>query len=394
MFEKIEKLPDDPILKLSALCHADTRPGKIDVGVGIFQNSAGETPVMRAVKAGEQRVWQTQTSKKYLGINGNEAFNAQMAALVLGKNYDRNRVKQNQAVAGSGALRLIGEAMRNIDAGKQLWLPDPTWGNHHALFGAAGFKAKSYPYYDREKSIVNREAFFSALEKMGHNDMVLLHGCCHNPSGADLSPQDWDKVADIAAARGFLPIIDLAYLGFGEGIEPDAYGVRKIAGAVENLFIAVSCSKNFGLYRDRTGVVLTVAKDSRTAEALQSHLAIAGRAMVSMAPDHGAAVVAEILADETLRADWIQELNDISAYIRQRRAELAEALTKTCGGDWRFITEQHRGMFTLLSLGKERVERLRHEYAVYMVGEGRINIAGMKSIDDVNRLAECVREVL
>lgn len=394
MFEEIKKLPDDPILKLSALYHADNRPGKIDVGVGIFQNSAGETPVMRAVKAGEKRVWETQTTKKYLGINGNENFNTEMAKLVLGQNYDVSRVRQNQAVAGSGALRVIGEAMRNIDAGRQLWLPDPTWGNHHAIFGGAGFKAKSYPYYDREKGIVNRDAFFAALENMGAHDMVLFHGCCHNPSGADLSPEDWDKVAEITAARGFLPIIDLAYLGFGEGLDKDAYGVRKLAATVETMFIAVSCSKNFGLYRDRTGVVLTLAKDNRTAEALQSYLAIAGRAMISMAPDHGAAVVAEILSNEALREDWIKELNEISAYIRQRRGELTEALTQACGGDWRFITEQHRGMFTLLPLGQERVERLRHEFAVYMVGEGRINIAGMKSSDDVKRLAECVHEVL
>ena len=220
MFEHIEKLPDDPILKLSKLCRDDPRPEKIDVGVGIFQDTTGETPVMRAVKAAEQRIWQRQTTKKYVGVNGNDDYNQRMAELILGSSYDRNRVRQNQAVAGTGALRIVAEVLRQIAAGKQFWTPDPTWGNHHAIFGACGFAAKTYPYYDREKSIVNRDAFLATLEKMGPDDIVLLHGCCHNPSGADLTPADWDKVADIAAKRGFLPVIDLAYLGFGEGIEP------------------------------------------------------------------------------------------------------------------------------------------------------------------------------
>ena len=394
MFEHIEKLPDDPILKLSKLCRDDPRPEKIDVGVGIFQDTTGETPVMRAVKAAEQRIWQRQTTKKYVGVNGNDDYNQRMAELILGSNYDTNRVRQNQAVAGTGALRIVAEVLRQIAAGKQFWTPDPTWGNHHAIFGACGFAAKTYPYYDREKSIVNRDAFLAALEKMGPDDIVLLHGCCHNPSGADLTPADWNKVADIAAKRGFLPVIDLAYLGFGEGIEPDAYGVRKLASSLETLFIAASCSKNFGLYRERVGVVLTIAKDARTADALRSYLATASRAMVSMPPDHGAAVVAEILSDSALRADWEKELNEVSAYIRLRRQQLADALTKTCGGDWRFITDSHRGMFTLLPLGKERVERLRNDYAVYMVGEGRINIAGMKNEAEVARLAEAVKAVL
>ncbi|MDO4643505.1 MAG: amino acid aminotransferase [Cardiobacteriaceae bacterium] len=394
MFEHIEKLPDDPILKISKLYQEDSRPEKIDVGVGVFQDSSGKTPIMRAVKLAEQRIWQEQTTKVYVGINGSEAFNKHMTALILGRNYDHTRVRANQAVAGTGALRIIAEVLRDIAAGKRFWTPDPTWGNHHAIFGACGFGVNSYPYYDREKSIVNREAFFSALEKMGENDIVLLHGCCHNPSGADLTPEDWDKVAEIAVRRGFLPIVDLAYLGFGEGLDKDAYGVRKLASSVETLFVAASCSKNFGLYRERVGIVLTIAKNADTADALRTHLASASRAMISMAPDHGAAIVAEILADETLYAEWLKELNEVSTYIRQRRQQLAEAMDKTCGGNWRFITDSHRGMFTLLPLGKERVERLRNDYAVYMVGEGRINIAGMKSTDDVQRLAEAVKNVL
>ena len=393
MFETVEKLPDDPILKLSQLCRDDPRPEKIDVGVGIFQDTTGETPVMRAVKAAEQRIWQRQTTKKYVGVNGLEAFNQHMTALILGDKHDANRTRANQAVAGTGALRIVAEVLRTIAPGKRFWTPDPTWGNHHAIFGACGFGVNSYPYYDREKSIVNTAAFFAALENMGPDDIVLLHGCCHNPSGADLTPADWDKVAEIAARRGFLPVVDLAYLGFGEGLDKDAYGVRKLAGSLETLFIAASCSKNFGLYRERVGIVLTIAKDARTADALRSHLAVASRAMVSMPPDHGAACVAEILGDSALYADWVKELNEVSAYIRLRRQQLADALNRN-GGDWNFITTSHRGMFTLLPLGKERVERLRNDYAVYMVGEGRINIAGMKSENDVQRLADAVKAVL
>lgn len=394
MFESISQLPDDPILKLSQLFKEDSRVQKVDVGVGIFQDEQGATPVLRAVKAAEKHLLDTEDSKKYVGVMGNTTFNQAMIDLVLGNSVEASRVRAIQATAGTGAVRLMGEVLHALVPTKRLHVSNPTWGNHHAIFQAAGFKAENYPYYDHEKSIVNREAFFQALENFGQDDLVLLHGCCHNPSGADLSREDWDKVAEIAVRKGWLPLVDLAYLGFGESLEADAYGVRKLASSVETLLIAVSGSKNFGLYRERVGCVIMVGKNEPTVSALASHFAAASRAMVSMPPSHGASIVAQILTTPSLRTDWEQELQAMCGYIHLRRQQLQSALEQHAGGDWKFITDVHRGMFTLLNLGTERVQRLREEFAIYMVGTGRINIAGMKSQADVEYVAQAVAKVL
>lgn len=392
MFAGVQKLPDDPILKLSQLYAADTRSPKVDVGVGIFQDEQGHTPVMRAVHAAEKRVWEKAESKKYRGVYGNLAFNQLLATLVLG-DYDKSRVRTIQAVAGTGALRLIGEGLRAMNAPKRLWVSDPTWGNHLPIFRACGFEIQTYPYYNRETASLKREEFFAAMRQMGAGDIVLLHGCCHNPSGQDLSPADWDELAAIAVERGFLPLIDLAYLGFGEGLEADAYGVRKMAASVPNLFVAVSCSKNFGLYRERVGLVIVLGENGEQADAIQSQLGAASRAMVSMPPDHGAEVVATILDDAALRGEWEGELREYCAYIHRRREELAAALGQVTGTDWSFVV-RHRGMFSLLPLGAERVGRLREEFALYIVGEGRINIAGLRSQDAIDYFASCVGKVM
>lgn len=391
MFAHVQKLPDDPILKLSQLYAQDARSPKVDVGVGIFQDENGHTPIMRAVQAAEKTVWEKQTSKKYQGLLGNIPFDQALTRLVLGQDYDQSRVRAIQTVAGTGALRLIGEALRAMNAPKRLWVSDPTWGNHLPIFRACGFEIHTYPYYNRESATLKRDEFFAAMRELGQEDIVLLHGCCHNPSGQDLSPADWDELAALAVERGFLPIVDLAYLGFGEGLEKDAYGVRKLAASVPNLFIAVSCSKNFGLYRERVGLVIALGKNSDEADAIISQLGGASRAKVSMPPDHGAEVVATILNTPALRADWESELRDYCAYIRRRREELAAALEKATGTDWRFVVN-HRGMFSLLPLGKERVERLREEFAIYVVGEGRINIAGLRSQEAIDYFADSVKK--
>ncbi len=394
MFIHLEKLPDDPILQLSQLFRADPRTPKLDLGVGIFQNERGETPIMRAVKAAEGELLQTENSKKYIGLLGNAVFNQAMIELVLGASVSADRVRAIQATAGTGAVRLIASVLASLLPEHHLYVSDPTWGNHQAIFQAAGFQPQTYPYYDRQHSVVDRERFFAALEQFGPRDIVLLHGCCHNPSGADLSPADWQRVAEIASRRGWLPVVDLAYQGLGEDLQADALGVRTLAAAVPNLFVAVSGSKNFGLYRERVGVVLMLGQNATEAEALQSHFGVISRAMVSMPPDHGAAIVGHVLTTPALRADWEAELNEMSAYIRRRRQELVAALERRVGGDWHFITDVHRGMFSLLPLGKERVKRLREDFAIYIVGEGRINIAGLKSAEDCAYLADALAKVL
>lgn len=393
MLKNINALPDDPILRLSQLCREDQRAHKIDAGVGIFIDTKGNTPVMRAVKAAEQRVWESQTTKKYQPLSGNPEFCAAIGKLVLADAFDSARMRVNQAVAGTGALRVIGETIKELQPDGAFWIPDSTWGNHLAVFGACGLNIKRYPYLDTDTCEVAREKCFSVLETLGENDTVLLHGCCHNPSGADFTPEDWDRIAQLAVKNGFTPVIDIAYLGMGEGIEEDAYGVRTIAKNCPQAMIAVSCSKNFGLYRDRAGAILSIAQNAEDAAALQSHINAQTRMLVSMSPDHGAAVVATILNDTALRNDWKKELEEMCAFIRSRREKLQEAMADETSRDWSFIT-RHHGMFSLLPLGKENVDILREEYAIYLVGTGRANLAGLRNDEMIAYFAASVKTVL
>ncbi len=392
MFNTIEALPDDPILRLSQLCREDRRARKIDVGVGIFQDASGNTPVMRAVKAAEKTLWEQQTTKKYQPLSGNPEFNEAIAKLVLADAWDRERIRVNQSTGGTGALRVIGEVIEALRPDGTLWIPDPTWGNHLPVFGAAVRHIERYDYLDAATCEVAREKVFACLERLGEKDSVLLHGCCHNPSGADFTRKDWRHIAELANARGFTPIIDFAYLGLGEGIDEDAYGVRLIVSQVAQALIAVSCSKNFGLYRDRAGAVIALGRDGAEAKALQSHLSAATRKLISMSPDHPTAVVALILEDAARKAQWQSELNEMATFIRSRRRKLQDALADDSSRDWSFVT-RHHGMFTLLPLGRERVERLRETYAIYIVGSGRINLAGLRDDEMIAYFADSVKKV-
>lgn len=393
MFREIKQLPDDPILRLSQLCRDDSRAHKIDVGVGIFIDEHGNTPVMRSVKVAEQRIWETQNTKKYQPLAGNPEFNLAMGQLVLGEAFDPARMRVNQSTGGTGALRVIGEVIAAIQPDATLWIPDPTWGNHLSVFSEAGLKLARYPYLDEETCEVARDKVFAALEQLGENDCVLLHGCCHNPSGADFVRADWEKIAELASAKGFVPIIDFAYLGLGENLEEDAWGVRYVAKHVPQALIAVSCSKNFGLYRERCGAIISVAENAERVSALQTQVNAATRTTVSMSPDHPAAIVAMILNDSALRADWQQELADMCAFIRTRREKLQAVMGDAGGRDWSFIT-RHHGMFSLLPLGLERVQTLREEFAIYMVGTGRINLAGLRNDEMTAYFADSVKTVL
>lgn len=393
MFKDIQQLPDDPILQLSQLCREDQRAHKVDVGVGIFIDANGNTPVMRAVKAAEQRVWESQTTKKYQPLSGNPEYNTAIGKLVLADAFDTSRVRINQATGGTGALRVIAHVVANLMPNCKFWIPDPTWGNHLAVFGAAGLHIERYSYLDADTCEVAREKVFAALEKLGENDAVLLHGCCHNPSGADFTNDDWVRIADLANKNGFTPVIDFAYLGLGESIDEDAWGVRHVVKNCEQALIAVSCSKNFGLYRDRCGAIISLARNAQEADALQSHVNSEARKLISMSPDHPAAVVATILNDTALYSDWKKELEEMCAFIRTRREKLQAALADDTSRDWSFIT-RHHGMFSLLPLGKDNVITLREEFAIYAVGTGRINLAGLRNDEMIDYFANSVKEVL
>lgn len=390
MFETLPLLPDDPILRLIHLYRNDPRTDKIDVGVGVFRNDKGETPIMQAVAKAQTQLLQHEITKSYLGLEGNPEFNQAMIKLILGEGADNSRVRAVQAPGGSGAIRILGD-MLGSGGNKTIWVSDPTWGNHIPIFQAAGFTIKTYPYLDTVTKTVDEEAFFSALQQIPAGDLVLFHGCCHNPSGADLSPTAWDSVAEIVNKQRFLPFIDIAYQGFGKGLEEDMYGVRKLVSTVDELVISASCSKNFGLYRERVGVAIVVGKDRQNTEIAFSHLLAAGRKAYSMPPNHGAACVALILNDNELRSLWETELNSMRSRIHSIRAQLADALVNSTGNtDWQVI-KSHQGMFSLLCLDKATTDRMVNEESIYIVNGGRINLAGFQNTAQIERFAKTIQ---
>ncbi len=393
MFEQLTALPGDPILRLIGLYRDDPRADKIDVGVGVFRTATGETPVMQAVREAEQRLHDSQTTKTYVGIAGDPVFDAAMVDLVFADSTDKSRICAVQSPGGSGALRITADMLYKTMPHKTVWVSDPTWGNHTPIFTAAGFNVKKYPYLNTETKMVDEEKVFQALSELGPDDIVLFHGCCHNPTGSDLSPDAWNRIADIINERGFLPFIDLAYQGLGKGLDEDLYGTRKLASSVSDLVVTSSCSKNFGLYRDRVGCAMIMAKDSQAAEISKSHLTIAARVAYSMPPDHGAAIVAIIMTHPELRRMWEDELTQMRQRILGLRHLLADKMAAITGtNDWAFI-DKHRGMFSLLCLNKQQTDTLIEKHSIYIVNGGRINIAGLKDEEQVERFAECLAAV-
>ncbi|MBL8583609.1 MAG: aspartate/tyrosine/aromatic aminotransferase, partial [Rhizobiaceae bacterium] len=380
-------------IALIGMFRDDPRANKLDLGVGVYKDSAGRTPIIGAVRKAEKRLHETQDTKSYLGMAGDLAFNAAMARLVFGENADLSRIRGCQAPGGSGALRLIAELIRRAKPGATIWLSDPTWPNHVPLLEAAGLKTRPYPYFDAATGEVTFDAMMPALAEAPAGDIVLLHGCCHNPTGADLNAAQWQAVADLVAARGLIPFVDLAYQGFGDGLDEDAYGVRLLASRVPEMLVAASCSKNFSVYRDRVGIAFILARNPAEADIAAGQIASVARGIYSMPPDHGAATVRIILEDEALRAEWRTELDAMRQRMMALREGLADALRRHTNSDrFDFIT-RHRGMFSRLGLTPQQVERLREEHAVYMVGDSRINVAGLRE-DALDRLAAAIAGVL
>jgi aspartate/tyrosine/aromatic aminotransferase len=377
MFENFDISPPEVILQIAAAFNADPRAVKMDLGVGVYRDDQGRTPVMAAVKTAEQRILDGQLSKTYMGLLGDTAFTAETTRLALGELAGSDRVSALQTPGGSGALRLCFDMVRMARADATVWLPDPTWINHAPTLAMAGLTAQRYPYYDAVTGTVRFEEMRAALALLGPGDVVLLHGCCHNPTGADLSPEHWDDIAALAAARGFLPLLDLAYQGLGAGLEEDAYGTRAIAAAVPEMLMAYSCSKNFAIYRERTGFALALSRDAQTAARTLGKMKQLVRANHSMPPDHGAAVVRTILQDSALAQIWRAELEQMRQRIIATRTSLAAQFRKHLGsGRLDFIADQ-QGMFSVLPVTPEHAETLRRDHAIYIVPDGRINIAGL-----------------
>ncbi len=396
LFENLQALPEDPILGLMAAFRADTAARKIDLGVGVYKDEHGKTPVLAAVRAAERAVLADQQTKTYTGPGGNDQFNALMTDLVLGSKHaavTSRRVRGLQAPGGCGALRLGAELLTATGARPTIHVSDPTWANHVPLLSGAGLKLEKYPYFDPRTGTVRFDAMLERLNALPAGDVVLLHGCCHNPTGADLSLEQWRKVTDVLLQRRLVPYVDIAYQGLGEGIEADAEGARLIAATVPEALIAVSCSKNFGLYRERVGALMVLTETEAQTNASASHLRKIARGIYSMPPDHGAAIVARILSDAKLTEEWRAELNAMRERMMKLRHAFAAALARTANAEVASAIDKQRGMFSMLPLKPEAVDTLRAEHHIYMPRDGRINIAGI-SMDSLDFLAESVGSVL
>ncbi|MGB2121895.1 MAG: aromatic amino acid transaminase [Candidatus Puniceispirillaceae bacterium] len=377
MLEKFQPVPPDPILGLGQLFAADTRDSKIDLGVGVFKDAAGNTPIMSAVKKAEMVLHESQTTKTYKGLAGDEAFRDSMRALVLGDSVSADRLATIQTPGGTGAIRQLYEAIKKINGEATLWLSDPTWPSHVGIAGHMGMPMRSYSYFDGATSTVDFDAMMNDLAAVKPQDVVMLHGCCHNPTGANLDAAQWDSVTDLILAKGAIPFVDIAYQGFGDGLDSDAAGLRAMAARVPEMLIAASCSKNFGLYRDRVGCAMVICESADQHEVVSRNLAVLNRLNYSFAPDHGAALVAIILGDKALRAEWETELGEMRDTMLSIRQSLADELRRQCNTDRFDFIATHRGMFSRLGLDKDSVEALREVHAMYVVGDSRINIAGL-----------------
>jgi aspartate aminotransferase len=380
MFDAIKSLAADPILGLMAAFRQDLNPLKIDLGVGVYKDEQGRTPVMRAVKAAEQRLLENQQTKTYVSPAGQDAFNHLVAGLILGDTLRDSLADRRvtfQTPGGCGGLRLGAEFIQKVKPGTRILVSDPTWANHIPLLGEAGLQIEKYPYYDYSRHAIRFDDMMTALSKAGAGDLVLLHGCCHNPCGADLSHEQWQAITELAQNNGFTPFIDLAYQGLGDGIDEDCYGVRLMAATLPELVLVSSCSKNFGLYRERTGALTVITAQAAATRAAASQIAATARGIYSMPPDHGAAVVTEILGDTTLNDDWLIELREVRERIQSLRSDLVNALAaQGVDRDFSFI-QQEKGMFSFLGLSIEQVQKLIKQYSIYLVDSSRINIAGI-----------------
>uniref|UniRef100_Q0HV10 Aminotransferase n=1 Tax=Shewanella sp. (strain MR-7) TaxID=60481 RepID=Q0HV10_SHESR len=396
MFNSLVAMPADPILGLLTQYREDSHPQKVDLGVGVYKDPAGNTPILNCVKKAEKFRLDTETTKVYIGPTGSPQFNTLITELAFGSDHSAiiaNRIRTVSTPGGTGALRVAGDFIKRCNPNAVLWVSDPTWANHIGLFEAAGLAVKTYPYYDYDTKSLKFDEMLSALTQIGPNDVVLFHACCHNPSGMDLTTEQWDKVVALTKEQGFTPLIDMAYQGFGDGVDIDAYGVRKMAAAVDNMILCSSCSKNFGLYRERIGSCSVVAKDANTANIAQSVLLYVVRCLYSMPPAHGAAIVETILGSAELKQEWLDELKVMRDRINGNRAILVEKLKiNGVDRDFSFIARQ-KGMFSFLGVNPEQVARLQKEFSIYMVGSSRISIAGI-SEDNVDYLAKSIAEVL
>ena len=393
MFESLPEPKADAILALMMAFRADERTDKIDLGVGIYKDANGKTPVMHAVKLAEAEVLKTQDTKAYVSPTGSATFCNAMITQVFGENADVSRIRAVQSVGGSGALRVIADLLKDARPEARLWLSDPTWPNHVPLLSAAGLTLERYPYYDASTGGVDFKGMTDTLEGAAAGDIVLLHGCCHNPSGADLSIDQWRQLAALIIEKELFAFIDLAYQGFGDGFEEDAAPVRMLAEILPEMAIAASCSKNLGLYRERVGAAIVVGRNEDDAIRAHGRLTTVIRSNYSMPPDHGANTTEIVLSDTALNKNWREELESMRVRMVGLRQAFADAMRKRTNSDRFDYIARQKGMFSRLPLNSEQIARLRDEFGIYLVGDGRINVAGLPD-NDIDSLADAISSVL
>ncbi|MGB0770913.1 MAG: aromatic amino acid transaminase [Paracoccaceae bacterium] len=379
MFQSLKEQPADKILALMQKYKEDPRDSKIDLGVGVYKNAEGLTPVMRAVKTAEQQLWERETTKSYVGLVGDPQFSDVMVDLVLSDSVARGNVAAAATPGGTGAVRQAFELLKMANPDVRVFVSDPTWPNHLSILKYLDLPVVPYRYFDSETRGVDFAGMMEDLADARSGDVILLHGCCHNPTGANLNISQWQEVVDFLNKTGATPMIDIAYQGFGDGLQEDAAGTRLVASSVPETVIAASCSKNFGIYRERTGLLMVVSQDATAKGLNQSTLAFLNRQNFSFPPDHGARLVTMVLSDPALRADWATELEEVRLGMLDLRTQLASELQRLSGSDRFGFLAQHRGMFSRLGASAEHVEKLRADHAVYMVGDSRMNIAGLNS---------------
>lgn len=377
MFEDLTAPEPDKIIRLMAMFAEDPRVDKVDLGVGVYRDAQGRTPVMEAVIAAEARIAATQVTKSYVGLAGDPGFHDALRDLILGDAADIDRVAACATPGGTGAVRQALEMVRRVAPAATIWMPVPTWPNHPAIASHLGLRMRDYRYYDHATGGLDRSGMLEDLAQAQAGDVVLLHACCHNPTGADLLQDDWRAVCDVLEKTGAIPFVDMAYLGFANGLDADAQGTRLLAARLPEVLIAASCSKNFGLYRERVGLTLAVTDGPKARAAVAGLMAHLNRQSYAFPPDHGARIVQTILGDEKLRESWRHELSGMRDTMNANRAALADALRAETGSDRFGFVASHRGMFSLIGADPAQVEALKRDHGVYVVGDGRMNVAGL-----------------
>lgn len=393
MLEGLDDTPPQLIMQVAAEFAADQRANKIDLGIGVYRAEDGTTPILRSVLEAERRLLSSEVTKSYLGPAGNPDFNLAMSDIVLGRHVAHERISAVQTPGGSGALRLLFDLIKRADPSTSIWLPEPTWANHLPTLRQAGLKHRTYRYFDTATLSVDFSGMRESLQQVPETDVVLFHGCCHNPTGADLSAEQWDMIVQIARERKFVPLVDIAYQGFANGMEEDAYGVRSLLKHTPEMFVASSCSKNFAIYRERTGIAITISANAAIAARAMGQMRDLARVGHSMPPDHGAAIVRTILRDPELTGIWKQELEEMRLRISDIREALAAAFRTRTNSDRFDFLAGHRGMFSLLGITPQQVARLRDEHAVYMISDSRMNVAGLRR-EQIGQFVDAVLSVL